>query len=68
MREPCTGEPHPHGNDTPVAIGFIFVGTWEGVGADATVRPHLLHASLSVVTGILWLKEKECSHTFALAW
>ena len=23
MREPCTGEPHPHGNDTQVAIVFF---------------------------------------------
>ena len=62
MREPCTGELHPHGNDTQVAIGF-FVGTWEGVGADATVRPHLHRASLSVVTAKIRLKKKECSYT-----
>ena len=23
LREPCTGDPHLHGNDTQVAIGFL---------------------------------------------
>ena len=37
LREPCTGEPHPHGNDTKVAAGSSRARQ-RGKRADVTVR------------------------------